>query len=152
MGKVTIRKAALDDLPLLLQFEQGVINAERPYDITLREDPITYYYLKRMVVSDEAEVVVAERKGEIIGSGHATIKKARHYLNHDYYFNLGFMYTIPKYRGKGVNLRIIETLKLWAKSIGFDEIRLTVYKDNLPLIKAYEKAGFKKHILEMRLG
>ena len=46
----------------------------------------------------------------------------------------------------------MESLKNWAYSKEIFEIRLTVYQDNLPAIKAYEKAGFKKHIIEMRLA
>jgi hypothetical protein len=37
-----IRKATIDDLPVLLQFEQGIISAERPFDSTLLPDPISY--------------------------------------------------------------------------------------------------------------
>ncbi len=152
MSDIVIREATLKDLDVLLQFEQGVILAERPYDVTLREDPISYYDLKKLIASEDAQVVVAEFSGEVIGSGHATIKEARHYLNHKVYVNLGFMYTAPGYRGKGVNQQIIKHLKAWATSKGIAEIRLTVYNDNLAAIKAYEKVGFKKHIIEMRLN
>lgn len=152
MSEIVIREATLKDLDLLLQFEQGVILAERPYDVTLREDPISYYDLKKLITTDDAQVVVAELDGQVIGSGHATIKEARHYLNHNVYVNLGFMYTAPDYRGKGVNQQIIENLKAWAASKGIAEIRLTVYNDNLAAISAYEKVGFEKHIIEMRLN
>lgn len=151
MNNVRIRSATLDDLPTLLEFEQGVIAAERPFDITLREDPITYYDLKTLILEDDASVVVAEYYGKVIGSGYALIKPARHYLDHLYYSYLGFMFTLPEYRGKGVNTAIIESLKKWSISKGLKEMRLTVYSDNHPAIKAYEKAGFKKHIIEMRM-
>ncbi|MCP4976524.1 MAG: GNAT family N-acetyltransferase [Maribacter sp.] len=151
MDDVKIRAATLDDINLLLEFEQGVIEAERPFDVTLGADPITYYNLEELVVSDDASLVVAEFEGEIIGSGYALVKPARHYLNHKFYSYLGFMYTIPKYRGRGVNTKIIEELRQWSDFKGLKEIRLTVYDENLGAIKAYEKAGFKKHIIEMRL-
>lgn len=151
MNNVRIRSATLDDLPTLLEFEQGVIAAERPFDITLREDPIAYYDLKTLLLEDDASVVVAEYYGKVIGSGYAMIKLARHYLDHQYYSYLGFMFTLPEYRGKGVNKAIIESLGKWSISKGLNEMRLTVYNDNHPAIKAYEKAGFKKHIIEMRM-
>lgn len=151
MDNVRVRIATLDDLDILLNFEQGVISAERPFDITLREDPITYYDLRAMILNDDASVVVAEIHGKIIGSGYALIKPARHYLDHEYYSYLGFMYTLPEFRGKGVNAKILENLKQWSISKGLKEIRLTVYDQNHSAIKAYEKAGFKKHIIEMRL-
>ena len=64
----------------------------------------------------------------------------------------GFMYTAPSFRGSGINARIIDVLKDWALTKGLREIRLTVYEDNLAAIRAYEKYGFKKHLIEMRLG
>ncbi|MBT8299024.1 MAG: GNAT family N-acetyltransferase [Maribacter sp.] len=151
MDKITIRAATLKDIGILLQFEQGVIHAERPFDVTLGADPITYYDLRQLIRSEDASLVVAEIEGKIVGSGYALVKSARHYLNHKYYSYLGFMFTLPAYRGMGVNTKIIEKLKQWSYAKGLHEIRLTVYDENHKAIKAYEKVGFKKHIIEMRL-
>ena len=151
MDNVKIRTATLDDMDILLEFEQGVIRAERPFDVTLGADPITYYNLEELILSDDASLVVAEIEGKIIGSGYALKKAARPYLNHGFYSYLGFMFTLFDHRGKGVNTKIIERLKQWSDSKGLKEIRLTVYDENHGAISAYEKAGFKKHIIEMRL-
>lgn len=148
---IEIRQATLEDLPVLLDFEQEIIKAERPFDVTIREDPVSYYDLKQMVQDPEAQVVVADSDGKLVASGYAIPKRARPYLGHEYYAYLGFMYTNPQYRGLGINAQIVDELKQWAVKKGFKEIRLTVYNDNLPAIKAYEKVGFKKHIIEMRL-
>jgi hypothetical protein len=40
MSGIKIREATLDDLQTLLEFEQGVIAAERPMDSGLKEGPI----------------------------------------------------------------------------------------------------------------
>lgn len=147
----TIRNATLDDLPILLQFEQGIITSERPFDVTIKEDPVSYYDLKQMILDDDSCVIVAEMGGKVVSSGYAISKRARHYLDHEFYAYLGFMYTDPAYRGRGINALIVDALKKWSHGKGLKEIRLTVYNDNLPAIKAYEKVGFKKHIIEMRL-
>ncbi len=151
MDDVKIRTAIPNDIAILLDFEQGVIEAERPFDVTLGADPISYYDLEELILNKDASLVVAELEGEIIGSGYALVKSARHYLNHRFYSYLGFMYTLPEYRGRGVNTKIIEELKQWSYSKGLKEIRLTVYDENSNAISAYEKVGFKKHIIEMRL-
>jgi len=151
MEKFVSRTATLEDLDVLLRFEQGIILAERPYDDTLKEDPITYYDLKELILSKDSEVVVVLHGDKIIGSGYARIKQAKPYLKHQEYAYLGFMYTDPKYRGKGINQQIMEILKKWSRSNGLKELRLTVYNDNAPAISAYEKVGFKAHILEMRM-
>jgi GNAT superfamily N-acetyltransferase len=59
------------------------------------------------------------------------------------------MYTDPRHRGKGVNAVIIEALKEWCRSQNITELRLDVYHDNPSAIRAYEKAGFKKHLVNM---
>lgn len=151
MSDFIVRTAKLEDLAVLLEFEQGVIKAERPYDPTLADDPISYYDISELIHSDTAEVVVVEVNSKIIASGYACIKKARSYLDHEFYSYLGFMYTHPDFRGKGVNQLIVDALRNWSISKGLHEIRLTVYDENVAAIKAYEKVGFKKHIIEMRI-
>lgn len=151
LPKVNIRTATLDDLPVLLNFEQEIIRAERPFDVTIKEGPISYYDIAAMIQEPNAHVVVAQVDDKIVASGYAIPKKARHYLDHEFYAYLGFMYTDEAFRGLGINAQIVEALKNWSQQKGFQEIRLTVYNENLPAIKAYEKVGFKKHIIEMRL-
>ena len=96
-------------------------------------------------------MVVITYKDQIIGSGYGLIKAAKPYLDHNTYAYLGFMYTLPEFRGKGVNSIIVAHLKEWALSKDITEIRLTVYADNVSAIKAYEKVGFHKHLIEMRM-
>ena len=152
LPKVNIRTATLDDLPVLLNFEQEIVKTERPFDVTIKDGPISYYDIAGMIKDQKAHVVVAEVDDNIVASGYAIPKKARHYLDHEFYAYLGFMYTAENFRGMGINAQIVEELKNWSQQKGFNEIRLTVYNDNLPAIKAYEKVGFKKHIVEMRLA
>jgi ribosomal protein S18 acetylase RimI-like enzyme len=46
---------------------------------------------------------------------------------------------------------IIKALNEWAKNKGITEIRLDVYDDNISALNAYEKAGFKRHLVNMRM-
>ncbi|MCK0191381.1 GNAT family N-acetyltransferase [Arenibacter sp. F20364] len=151
MQQFTVRMATLADLKTLLSFEQEIISAERPFDETLDKDPISYYDLRQLILSEEAAVMVAELDSQIVGSGYGLIRDAKPYLDHKKYTYLGFMYTDREQRGQGVNKAIVDALVVWSKAKGIDEIRLTVYNDNAPAIRAYEKVGFKKHILEMRV-
>ena len=151
MEGLIIREANLADLETLLIFEQLLVKAERPFDECIREDPVLYYDLRSLIEDDAVAVYVADYQGKIVSTGYARSRKARIYLDHQEYAYLGFMYTLPEYRGKGINLRILEKLSEWAEQRGLHELRLTVYNENFPAIKAYEKAGFKKHIIEMRM-
>lgn len=152
MNQITIRKATFDDLATLFLFEQGVIEAERPFDSTLKNDEIHYYDIEGMIRASHIELLVAESEGEVIGSGYARIENAKPYLKHGRHAYLGFMYVAPAHRGKGVNKKIMDGLKDWVRSQNITELRLDVYHDNISAIKAYEKIGFTKHMIEMRLG
>ena len=148
---VTIRNATLEDLPELLEMEQGLIADERPYDPTIRQEPVRYYDLPGMLEDINTKFLVADDGSQILSCGYAFRREPRHYLDHDAYAYFGFMYTLPAYRGRGFNGRIIDGLKEWAAQMGLFEVRLTVYTDNTPAIRAYRKAGFNSHLEEMRL-
>ena len=152
MNTITIRKALPSDMDALLRFEQGVIAAERPFDPTLKTGKIHYYDLMGMINAPDVELLVAELDGALIGSGYARIEAAKHYLQHPIHAYLGFMYVEPAHRGKGVNHQIIAALTTWARSRNVNELRLDVYHENLNAIKAYEKAGFSKNMINMRMG
>ena len=152
MKEISIRKALPEDLDQLLIFEQDLIKTERPFDPTLKSDPINYYDLKAMLAASHIEVVVAETDKRIIASGYARIERAKAFLKHEKHAYLGFMYVLPEYRGKGLNKRIMDALKNWVASQNINEFRLEVYYDNVSAIKAYEKFGFSKFILEMRFN
>ena len=146
-----IRKATLDDVPVLLEFEQGLIAAERPMDPTIKEGHIHYYDVRDFIREEDAELLVAELDGTIVASGYARIKGDRQYLKHDRIGYLGFMFVPEQYRGNGYNGMILEALIGWCRSRGLMEIRLDVYQVNESAIRAYEKAGFVKHLINMRL-
>lgn len=146
-----IRKAKIEELEPLLEFEQGIVIAERPMNPCLKDGEIHYYDLAKLVESDLCGVFVAEFDGELIASGYALEKSAKDYEKHEKYAHLGFMYVKPDHRGKGVNQLILDVLLDWARERNLTEIRLEVYNDNASAIKAYQKAGFVPHLLEMRL-
>src|ERR1700678_2220782 len=98
MEQLIIRRATLNDLALLLSFEQNIITAERPFDITIQEGDIHYYDIAQMITASNVEVVVAEIGSEIVGSGYVRIEDSKIYLKHPKHGYLGFMYVKPTYR------------------------------------------------------
>lgn len=147
---VSIRKATLTDLPILLGFEQALIEVERPMDASLeQEKKISYYDISEFIKNDESEVFVATINDEIVGSGYGLIKEnasKRRYKQHGY---VGFIYVKPQQRGKGISGKIISAIFDWFRLRGIKETRLSVYQNNPSAIKAYEKLGFKRNLIEM---
>ena len=146
-----VRKASQNDLPFLLEFEQGLIKAERPMDPTIKEGKISYYDISEFIKNEDSDVYVVELDGEIVASGYARIKDDRVYLKHKKQGYLGFMFVPEEHRGKGLNKLIMNELLKWCKARNIHEIRLDVYYTNPSAIRAYEKAGFTKHMVNMRL-
>jgi len=149
--KPIVRVATKDDLPTLNKFMDGLVDAERPMDVTIKDGKVIYYDLESFITNADAVLYVVEINGELVASGYAKIKPDRVYLKHDNHVYLGFMYVPEKYRGNGYNKLIIDALLTWSKAKNIHEIRLDVYDSNPSAIRAYEKAGFKKHLLHMRM-
>ncbi len=146
------REATEQDLKVLLEFEQGIVTAERPFNSTLIDGEIHYYDLLKLIQAEDAFVIIAEENDEIVASGYARIKEPdNNYSNFDRYAYLGFMYVKPEHRGKGINKLILDELMRWAKSKNISEVRLDVYSQNESAVKAYEKAGFESLLTTMRM-
>ena len=149
MGEIIIRAATLADVPTLKQFEQGVVEAERPFDAGLKPDPITYYDIDQLVASSDVRFAVAESDGVLVACGYAKIMEAKPYLKHDREAYFGLMYVLPDFRRQGINNLILDDLYRWTISRGVTELMLEVYPDNIGAVRAYEKAGFKPYVLQM---
>lgn len=150
MNSKIVRPASLNDLPVLAEFLQMLVNAERPFDVTLQNGDLIYYNLKELIERDDSALQVLEIDGKLVGCGYAQIRPAKPYLTHKEYAHLGFMFVLPAYRGQGLNQQLITSLMVWIKSKGVKEIRLDVYTENSAAVKAYEKVGFKQILTTMR--
>lgn len=149
---IEIREALATEIETLLDFEKGIVTAERPFDDTLKEGEIHYYDLLELIKSEKAAVLVAIANNEVVGSGYARILKAKPYQKYCEYAYLGFMYVKPEFRGQGINQKILQRLIEWAKNQNMTEVRLEVYDENTIAKNAYLKAGFRPNLLEMRLA
>lgn len=150
-SSIVLRDAIPQDLPILLEFEQALIVYERPFAPNLRKGKISYYDLKAYIQDPNISVIVAEKDGQVIGSGYALIKENKAYKAPQQYVYLGFMYVVPNYRGQGINGQIMTHLINWGKAQGHTEFQLEVYANNKSAIQAYTKAGLVSEILTMRL-
>jgi len=148
---MTIREATEADLSTILSFEQGVVAAEQPYDSALKSEDVHYYDVGALIASDRSMVLVAEDAGRVVGTGHATLKESKKCLSHDQHAYLGLMYVDPQYRGRGIIQRIMDELMEWARTEGITDFYLDVYAENSSAVRAYEKFGFKRNMIEMKL-
>ena len=152
MKDITIRTALLTDKTVLLALEQKVVEAELPYNETIKTQNARYYDIDNLLISDDTKLIVAQYNKEIIGTGYVQIRPSKKSLQHTHHGYLGFMYVAPEFRGLGINKKIMEALTLWAKSRNINDFYLDVYHQNSAAIKAYEKVGFTPSLVEMKLN
>jgi RimJ/RimL family protein N-acetyltransferase len=148
---ITLRPAKISDLKTLLEFEQGVIEAERPMDRFLKKGAIYYYNIEELIVSKSIQFMVADDNGELVGSGYIRLEDSRHYHKNSRYGYLGFIFVKLSHRGQRIITLILESLKEWAVEKELKELRLDVYSDNVAALKSYERFGFTKSLVNMRM-
>lgn len=144
------RQAVIPDLNKLLILEQKVVEAERPFNSSIKNSKPKYYDLDKLISEDDSYLLVAEDEGVIVATGYSQIQLSKESLEHERHAYLGFMYVSPKYRGQGLNKNIIDRLITWSKNQGVNDHYLEVYSGNSSAIRAYEKFGFNPCLIEMK--
>ena len=152
MNRVIFREAVHDDKTALLQLEQALIEAERPFNASLKQVGAYYYDLDHLIEDAQTQLLVGEANGDIIASGYVQIRRSKAALNHDRHGYLGFMFVADDYRGQGLNKLIMQRLIDWGKVQGVSDFYLDVYSQNASAIRAYEKLGFESSLMEMKLN
>jgi len=146
------RAASLGDLPQLRNLEQKVIEAERPFNSSIKDSGAYYYDIEQLILNEQSYMLVAESQGEIVATGYAKIMASKPSLSHENHSYLGFMYVKPEYRGQALNKQVAVRLINWSRDNGATDLYLDVYSENDAAIKAYLKAGFSPSIIEMKLS
>ncbi len=149
--QISYREALSGDIPALRQLEQGVVEAERPFNSAIKDKDVIYYDLNTLISSEHACLLVAEYQGELIASGYARIEASKQAFTHEQHGYLGFMYVSPDHRGKGINQQLMGRLLSWCQQQGISDFYLDVYSMNAGAIRAYEKLGFTANKVEMKL-
>ena len=147
-----LRLAQPDDLPILLEFEQGVIEEERPCNDLIKTANAKYYDLNDLIADPNTSLQLVEHDGRVVGCGYAQLRTSEAAFLHDQHAYLGFMYVEPGVRGQGINRMIIESLISWSRDRGVYDFYLDVYTGNRAAIRAYEKVGFTPLQVEMKLS
>lgn len=151
MPEPTFREATLDDIRQLRRLEQGIIEAERPFDPALKKGSTIYYDLAGLIEDVGSHLLVVEAGLELVGSGYVLIRESMECFEHQQHAYLGFIYVDSRYRGNGIAREIMDRLIAWGKSKGVSNFQLQVYAENKSAIRAYEKSGFVTMAVRMEL-
>ncbi|WP_165731577.1 GNAT family N-acetyltransferase [Polaribacter sp. 20A6] len=152
MSEISIRTATLQDLETLLEFEQGVITAERPLDPFLGDGKLSYYNIPELISNEDIYFIVATSNDQLVSSGYLRIENSKHYHKNPKHGYIGFIFVKPAFRGNKISNLILESLKNWAVKKDLKELRLDVYSNNSAAIKSYERFGFTKILVNMKMS
>ena len=76
MNVISLRNADLKDLETLLEFEQGVIEAERPLDPFLAQGELFYYNIPELISSQQIHFIVAISNKKLVASGYLRLENS----------------------------------------------------------------------------
>ena len=156
ISNVTFRKLKPEDIDLLIKYRMLFLkelqNPTDKNDEVLLEDTLINYF--RRTLQDNTFIAwVAEYNEEPLSFGGMVVQEIPGHFQfitgrQGYILN---MYTLPEYRGKGINTKLLHKLLEEAKATGLTKVYLHATE---PGINIYKKAGFEVSswpVLEMKL-
>jgi GNAT superfamily N-acetyltransferase len=146
-----LRSAKPSDLSTLNQFQQRLVNHERPFDPGIpREGEVKYYDIEELIEADNTNLLVVESENRIIGCGFGQIKKNLLWATNKDYGYVGLMFVDEGFRKQNIGKLIVEALIDWFKEKNISDIRIKVYKNNAVAVEAYKSYGFNDFVLELQ--
>jgi len=154
MTDFIIRKARMEDLPIIMECMMGLYQSDRQYDTLFHElQPEEYaeeeYSLR---IRDKNSVcLVAELWSEIVGcltgvlSDISTEYPARRTRLEKVFVTEGF-------RDRGIGSALVKAFMEWSKEMGVNRVFVRTYADNVGAIELYERLGFRPYILGLVLA
>ncbi|MFW9971023.1 MAG: GNAT family N-acetyltransferase [Candidatus Odinarchaeota archaeon] len=143
----SLRKATLNDLEKLIDFRvkflEEIQTPPSDMDMEIFRNELKDYLLDK-IPCNEFIAWLAESDNEVIAtSGLSFLQKPPHFINitgkFAYIMN---MYTIPKWRRKGIASALLEKLLEEIKKKGIQSVTLHATQDGRPL---YENYGFREN-------
>ena len=141
-----VRRATIEDLETLVAF-----TAEEAREAEGR--PVRTDRLERGVRAALEDAGLAmywlleDADGRVVGSVSAIREWSD--WNAGFYWWIQSMYLVPEQRGRGCMQRLLDAVEAEMKARGGLELRLYVHRENVPAVKAYEKAAFESSPYEI---
>lgn len=137
---IEIRKATLADEQDAAVLIRELGNA---VGVTGDVDPVSWYStLRKMLASPEWTFLLAEEDGEKIGLLVLLVLPSLYHGGN--YGAITELIVTGDHRGRGIGAMLVEESKRMARSMGCEELDVSVEVENDKAIGFYEKLGFEK--------
>lgn len=136
---VTIRQAALPDMPRMIVLLQVLFSLETDFTFNVEKQA---QGLEFMINDPRSLVLVAEMDGRVVGMGTgqrviSTAEGGPSILVED-------MVVDEAWRGRGIGRRLMDHLATWAKTQSATRLQLLADHTNTPAFKFYQRLGFEQ--------
>jgi len=149
-----VRKAKIKDADeitklnyLLMKYHEKI---DKYYNINKDHRKICNKYVKKLIRSKNALVLVAEVNEKIVGTMYGAIKKRPPIMKVRKFGHLGDAFILKKYRKQGVGKKLTEELMKWFKSKKIEFVELEVDVRNKIGLKSWKRLGFKPFMTKMK--
>ena len=99
-------------------------------------------WINRFLEAGRDAIILAKLNGVIVGLANISAKSNKFRLRHRAGFGISVQ---SKYWGLGIGNALMEQSLDLAKSLGFEQVELSVMKDNTKAQNLYKKFGFKEY-------
>lgn len=138
---VLVRRATPTDLPELLPLQEAYETEEVLLPGRSINKSLTMRMLQQSI--EKQLVLLAERRGQVIAKAATNARGGR-------YDQLGGVYTVPEFRGRGIGSLVVASITrlILQQQRG---VSLFVKKDNIPAQRLYAHLGFS-HVADLRIS
>jgi ribosomal protein S18 acetylase RimI-like enzyme len=152
---VRIRRATDADVPALGRLGAALLRLHYTFDaqrfMAPRGDPEEGYarFLGSQLREDDAVIVVAERKGDVVGYVWAALEPISWKELRD---AAGFIHDVvvdEAHRGGGIASALLESASAWLRERGAPRVMLWTAESNHAAQRLFEHAGFRRTMIEM---
>lgn len=146
-----IRKAIISDTEALLPLYQGsLVHMANLQPRQYREVPQDIAFVQKGIVDENADILVAEENGEIIGLASVfyeelSSKPYRVALN---FVELDTLFVSEYHRRKGVGTALFRAAQQWAKERDAQSLQLITLGENTYARQFYERMGMQELIVK----
>jgi ribosomal protein S18 acetylase RimI-like enzyme len=156
MSDVTIRRATRSDLPALGRMGALLMRTHFAFDEKRFLEPgdnaeqgYAWFLGEQLTDDVNATVLVAERRGEVIGYVYAALEPISWKELRD---ACGFIHDIlvePRGRRSGVAMALMEAAMAWLKKQGAPRVVLGTAEQNEAAQRLFARLGFRRTMVEM---
>ena len=151
---IKIRRATLDDVPLMVDFNQQLFEFELPHNPTLNRDwPATHghAFFTERIKSSRHVSLVAEHAGQPIGYLAGGLSDPAFYKLPVRPAELEDMFVVERFRCSGAGSCLVGTFFNWCRERSVERVTVVASANNYAALRFYRHHGFSDSTVSLEI-